>query len=76
MTLNQTIVLRHIEREMGFMFTDLEIDEKEIIETINMYTIPEFSKYAPHQERIKITDSDKVEGYSNIYYIEIGRAHV
>ena len=40
--LNETEVLRHIERETGFMFTDLELDEQEILDTINKYTITYF----------------------------------
>src|SRR5699024_8413051 len=68
--LNETEVLRHIERETGFMFTDLELDEQEILDTINKYTIPVFSKFHPHQERIRVTDKDRVEGYQNIFYMD------
>lgn len=68
--LNQTEVLRHIERELGFLFVDLELSEDDIINTINKYTIPVFSKFAPRQERIKVNENDLVEGYSNIYYLD------
>ena len=68
--LNETEVLRHIERELGFMFTDLELSEDEILDTIVKYTIPVFIKYAPKLEKIKVNDHDLVGNTRNMFFLD------
>lgn len=52
--LTQTNVINSIELGLGYRFTDLEITHDEIMEIIKLVTIPEFSKWFPHQERVVI----------------------
>ena len=70
--LNQTKVIRYIEMELGFKFTDLEISHEEMIDVIEMRTLPTFSKYFPYQKRHVISRSeDLVKNYRNRYHIKI-----
>lgn len=68
--LTNTEILQYIERDLGFMFNDLEINPEEIIKTVERFTIPTFSKYHPKQERVLLKETDKVEGFNNVYYID------
>lgn len=68
--LTQTTLLQNIELDLGYKFTDLELDQDQIMDTIKLRTLPEFSKYFPYQERVHINpDTDKVPGYPNRYYL-------
>lgn len=68
--ITSTEVLNYIERDLGFMFTDIEISPEKILETVERFTIPTFSKFHPKQERILLKPEDKVDGFDNMYYIE------
>lgn len=70
MPINQTTVLRHIQRRLGYKFSDLELSPDEIIETITEETLPVFSKYFPYIDRIRVGDEQRVPGYSNIFYLK------
>lgn len=68
--LNQTTLLQNIELDLGYKFTDLEITHEEIMDIIKLRTLPEFSKYYPFQERVRIVkETDKVDGYTNRFYL-------
>ena len=68
--LTQTTLLQNIEWDLGYKFTDLEISPEEIMSIIKLRTLPDFSKYFPYQERLRINiDTDKVPGYSNRFYL-------
>lgn len=57
--------------DLGYKFTDLEIEHGEILEIIKIKTLPTFSKYFPYQTRITIDrEKDLVPGYSNRYYLK------
>lgn len=69
--MNQTILIRELEMDLGYKFTDLEIEHDEILEIIKIKTLPTFSKYFPYQTRITIDrEKDLVPGYSNRYYLK------
>jgi len=68
--LTETEVLRYIERRLGYKFMDLEIDPKEIIETIQMETLPTFSKFFPYIVNVYVNDLDKVTGYTNRWHMK------
>lgn len=68
--MNQTTLIRELEIDLGYKFTDLEIDHDEIINIIKLKTLPTFSKYFPYQTRITIdAQKDLVPGYNNRYYL-------
>lgn len=68
--LNSTEVIRHIEKNLGFKLTDLELSHDEILQNIRSESLITFSKYFPYQERIRIdSKNDLAEGYNNIFYL-------
>lgn len=67
--LSQTDCIRFLEYKLGFKFMDLEIEAKDIMEIIDMETLPEFSKYFPYVDNIFVNDADRVEGYTNRWYM-------
>lgn len=69
--LNATIILRHLEKKLGYRFNDLEISANDILENIQTDTLETFSKYFPYVKRHYInTVDDVVEGYYNQYYLK------
>lgn len=68
--LNTTKVLRHIEKKLGFKFTDLEIDENEIMDEIRQNTLRVYSKYYPYITRVDITTQEKIDGKINRFIID------
>lgn len=69
--LNQSILIQNLEMDLGYKFTDLEIDHDEILRIVKLRTLPEFSKYVPYQERVIVdATTDKVPNFNNRYYIK------
>lgn len=69
--LTATHLLQSIELDLGYKFTNLEITHDEIMQIIISRTLPEFSKYFPYQERIRInTQTDLVPEYKNRYFLD------
>lgn len=69
--LTESSLLQNIELDLGYKYTDLEITHEEIMNIIKLRTLPDFSKYYPYQERIRINSKeDIVEGYVNRYYLK------
>lgn len=68
--LNTTKVLRHIEKKLGFKFTDLEIDENEIMDEIRQNTLRVYSKYFPYITRVDVTEQQKIDGKVNRFMID------
>lgn len=68
--LNNTKVLRHIEKKLGYKFTDLEIDENEIIDEIKQNTLRVYSKYFPYITKVDITTAEKIDGKYNRFLID------
>lgn len=68
---NSTVILRHLEKKLGYKFMDLEISPDDIVENIQTDTLEVFSKYFPYivQHKINVVE-DRVEGYQNRYYIK------
>ncbi len=67
--LSETEVIRYAERRLGYKFMDLEITPNEMVEVVQMETLPEFSKYFPYVQQNYISDKDKVPGYDNRWRI-------
>jgi hypothetical protein len=69
--LNATLILRYLEKKLGYRFNDLEISPNDIIENIQTDSLETFSKYFPYVERhyIDVT-KDRVEQYQNQYYLK------
>ena len=67
--LNATIIIRRLEKKLGFRFMDLELSHEEIIENIKDETLRVFSKYFPYQETCVIDPKDRVEPYENRFYL-------
>lgn len=69
--MNSTEVLRYIETELGFKFTDLELDEEEILKVVKNQSLYTFSRFYPYTVRHLIDiNKDKVEGIDSRYYIK------
>lgn len=68
--LNSTKVLRYIEKKLGYKFTDLEVDEEEILEDIRMYTLKEYSKYFPYIKLVNITECHTVDDKCNRIFVD------
>ena len=65
------MIIRRLEKKMGFKFMDLELSHDEIIENIQDEPLRTFSKYYPYQEVLVINeDTDQVEGYDNRFYLK------
>jgi hypothetical protein len=69
--LNATIIIRRLEKKLGFKFMDFEISHEEIIENLKDETLKVFSKYFPYQETCIIDPKDKVEPYNNRFYLKV-----
>lgn len=70
--LTPTYILRYIERRMGYGFNELELDPNDILETIRMDSLPEFSKFFPYIiDHLIMPDDCKVPGYENRYYLRV-----
>lgn len=70
--LNSTKIIRYIEKNLGYKFTELELSSEEILEDLRMYTLKTYSKYFPYITSLNITDADKVEGKYNKLYLDTG----
>lgn len=67
--LNATMIIRRIEKKLGFKFMDLEITHEEIIEDIQDEPLRVFSKYYPYQETVVIDPNNHVDGFLNRFYL-------
>ncbi|ALN97865.1 hypothetical protein Bp8pS_186 [Bacillus phage vB_BpuM-BpSp] len=81
--LSSTYILRHIEKRLGYKFNELEIDPKEMMDSIEKETLITFSKYYPLRESTIINQDSKINGTLNKFYIatdfeilNINRAYV
>lgn len=68
--LNASIIIRRLEKELGFKFMDVELSHEEIIENLKDETLREFSKYFPYQETCVIDPANKVEPYDNRFFLK------
>ena len=60
--LTSTKVLRYIEKNLGYKFTELELDPDEIMDDLKMFSIKTYSKYFPYvisinQSNLTLTDN-------------------
>ena len=67
--LNSTKIIRYIEKNLGYKFTELELSPDEILEDLRMYTLKTYSKYFPYITSVNITDTSKVDGKINKLYL-------
>lgn len=70
--LNTSRVLTYIKDNLGFPFMHLELNDNEILEYVNNYTLREFSYYVPEVKRVNLNlllAINKVPGRENEYYI-------
>lgn len=68
--LNSTKILRFIEKNLGYKFTELELEPDEIIEDIKQFTLPDYSKYFPYIVPVNIDRAEKVDGKVNRFLID------
>lgn len=69
--INSTIILRYLEKKLGYRFMDLEISPNDIIEDIQTDSLETFSKYYPYIVRHQIdVVEDKVPGYENRFFLK------
>jgi len=68
--LNASIIIRRLEKALGFKFMDVELSHDEIIENIKDETLKEFSKFFPYQEICVIDPANKVEPYDNRFFLK------
>lgn len=68
--LNATIIIRRLEKKLGFKFMDLEISHDEIIDNLKDETLRVFSKYFPYQETCVVDPENRVEPYDNRFYLK------
>jgi len=70
--LNKSRVLTYVKQNLGFPFMQLELEDEEILEYIEVYSLREFSYYVPEVKRTYLNllvESNKVPGRTNEYYI-------
>ena len=67
--LNSTKILRFIEKNLGYKFTELELEPDEIMDDIRQYTLRTYSKYFPYITTVAIDKSEKVDGKTNRFLI-------
>jgi len=70
--LNSSKVLKYVKTELGYPYSLIELDDTEILEHIEEFTIPEFSHYFPDKTTTSVNlavTTNKVSGKSNEYYI-------
>lgn len=75
--LNSTKILRFIEKNLGYKFTELELDPDEIMEDIKQYTLRTYSKYFPYITTVDIeTETQKVDDKVNRFLIQPGELEI
>ena len=52
--LNKSLVLNYVKKRLGFPYTIIELSDEDIMEYINLYTIPIFSKYFPYKKWLSL----------------------
>lgn len=67
--LNATDVILYIETELGYKFTELEVDHNDVLKYIRRFTLPVWSKFYPFQQRIMLRDCPLAEGFQNAYHL-------
>lgn len=68
--LNSTKILRYIEKNLGYRFTELEISPDEIMEDIRMFALKTYSKYFPYIVSLNVNTADKVDDKYNKIYLD------
>lgn len=70
--LNEHLVLDYVKTELGFPFQPLELEDKDILEFIQKFTIPTFSHYSPEKKKMDLNflvERNKVAGRANEFYL-------
>lgn len=70
--LNSTKVLQYVKTNLAFSFNKIELEDNEILEYIQEYTLHEFSYYAPEVRKMNLSlnvESNIVPGRSNEWYL-------
>jgi len=70
--LNDSKVLNHIKRNLGFPFMHLEWSDEEILEYVKESSLPEFSYYVPDVKKMPVNlqlEQNKVPGRINEFYL-------
>lgn len=63
--LNSTKIIRYIEKNLGYKFTELELTPEDILEDLRTYTLKTYSKYFPYITSVNIKDANKVDDKCN-----------
>ncbi len=65
--LTPTDVIRYIKRMIGSVVYDIELTDKEMMDTVFQQTLPTFSKYFPYRFRVLVSEKDEVVGGKSCY---------
>ena len=70
--LNSNRVISFVKSKLGFPFTEIEIEDQQILDFVTEFSLREFSHYSPELKRINLNvnlESNRVSGRANEYYI-------
>jgi hypothetical protein len=65
--LNPTIVLRYLNRMLGTVLQELEINEEEMMRVVFQESLPTYSKFFPYKYFSYVSQQDLVPGIRNTY---------
>lgn len=71
--LNAARVLKYVKSHLGFPFQQLEMEDADILDHIQEFTLREFSQYVPEKKKIHLDVNNsiyKVQGRQNEFYIQ------
>lgn len=70
--INNTTILRYLEKKLGYRFNELEISPNDIIENIKTETLENFSKYFPYkvQHTINVVEDRVSFERENRFYLK------
>jgi hypothetical protein len=70
--LNSNRVISFVKSKLGFPFTEVEIEDQQILDFVTEFSLRDFSYYSPELKRINLNvnlESNRVSGRANEYYI-------
>jgi hypothetical protein len=67
---NKALLLGKTKRKLGIFYFKLPIEDKDLLTIVDEDTIPTYSIYFPQEVKATITESDRVPGKQNTFYID------
>lgn len=67
---NKATLLGKIKRKLGIFYFKLPVTDKDLSDVIDEETIPTYSIFFPQEIKATITESDRIPGSNNTFYID------